>query len=184
LFDVFDISPQHPYSPYDQPGVPLELSPNTRLFVHHHLFLDMECKGDAPITSLYESKDSTPHTIEGEELQLQFPPDGFPYSKCIPAILPPGYVSLGHLVSGMPSASSLYHNSVWASSVRPTSGPFIMNTASQPVVTSVSVQPTVLNTLVPSIPVTHQSQLAVSKIVSASSFVLLVSGQIVPPPGG
>ena len=66
LFDIIEISPQCPYDPYDQPGVPLELSPNTCSAVHRHLFLDMEPEGDAPVTSPDESEVSTPHTIEGE----------------------------------------------------------------------------------------------------------------------
>ena len=64
------------------------------------------------------------------------------------------------------------------------SSPFFMNMTSQQDVTSVTIQPTVLNTLVSSIPVTRQAQPLVSNIVSISSSVLLVSGQIVPPPGG
>lgn len=88
-------------------------------------------KGDALVTSLDEFKFSTPHSIEGEELQLQFPPKGFPFSNGIPASLPPNYVSLRHLVLGTPSASSLYDNPVWALGFRPTSGLFIMNTSFQ-----------------------------------------------------
>lgn len=69
LFNPIVISPQRPYSSYDQLGVPLELSPHThtRSAIRCHLFLDMEPKGDAPVTSMDESKFSTPHTIEGEE---------------------------------------------------------------------------------------------------------------------
>lgn len=104
LFVVVEISLQHPYSPYDQLGVPLQLSPSTLSVIHHHLFYDMEPKGDAPVTSMDESKVSTPHTVEGEELKLQFSPEGFPYSECITASLPLGYVSLGHLVSSTSSA--------------------------------------------------------------------------------
>ncbi len=144
----------------------------------------MEPEGDAPITSLDESKVSTPHTLEGEELQLQFPPKGLPNLEGIPASLPPSYVSLRNLVLGTPSASSLYHNFVFASGVRHKPGSFVMNMTSQPVVTSIPVQPTVPNTLVPSIPVTHQLQLVVSNVVFSNSFIPLVSGQIVPPPGG
>jgi len=92
LFDPFLISPQHPYNPYNQPGVPLELSPCTSLDVRRHLFPDMEPKGDAPVTSSEESKVSTPHTFEEEE--HPFPPKGFPYTGGIPSSVPPNYVSL------------------------------------------------------------------------------------------
>lgn len=184
LFDVVEISSQHPYSLYDQLGVPLELFPNTRSTIRHHLFSDMELEGDAPDTSPDESEVSTPHAVEGEELQLQFPPEAFPYSEGIPASFPPGCVSLGHSVLGIPSALSLYNNFVWASGIMPMSGPFITNMTSQPIFTSVPVQPTISNTLISSILVMHQSQPTVSKIVSASSSVPLVSGQIVPPLGG
>jgi len=70
LFDVVEISPQRPYSPYAQPSVPFELSPNTRSHIHHHLFSDMEPEGNAPVTSLDEFEVSTPHNVEGEDLQL------------------------------------------------------------------------------------------------------------------
>lgn len=95
LFDIVEILSQRPYSRYDQPGVPLELSPNTRSVIFHHLFSNMEHAGDAPVTSLDESKFSTSHTIEGGELQLQFPPKDFPFSEGISARFPPNYVSLG-----------------------------------------------------------------------------------------
>lgn len=90
LFDVVEISPQHPYSPYDQLGVPLELSTSTCSVIRRHLFSEMEPEGDASVTSLDESEVSTPHTVEGEELLLQFPLEGFPYSEGIPTSLPPG----------------------------------------------------------------------------------------------
>jgi len=141
----------------------------------------MEPKGNAPITSPDESEVSTPHTVEGEE--FPFHPKGFPYSVGILASFPPNYVSLAQLVSSTPNASSLYHNPVWVSGAMPTSGPFVTNTTSQQVVTLVPVQPTVLNTIVSSILVTHQAQPAVSKNVSVSSSVPLISGQAIPPPG-
>jgi len=131
----------------------------------------MELEGDDPVTSPDEFKFSTPHIVEGEELQLQFPLEGFPYSEGIPASFPPDYVSLGHLVLSTTSASSLYHNPVWASGVRLMSGPFVMNTTSQQAVTSILVQPTILNALVSLIQVTFQSQPAVSR----SSLSVLLS---------
>ena len=39
LFDVVEISPQCPYSLYDQSTVPLELSPSTHSVIHRRLFL-------------------------------------------------------------------------------------------------------------------------------------------------
>ena len=66
LFDAVDISPQCPYSSYDQLSDPLELSPHTHSTIHHRLFSNMEPKGNALVTSLDESKVSSPHTIEGE----------------------------------------------------------------------------------------------------------------------
>jgi len=92
LFDPVVISSQRPYIPYDQSGVPLELSPHTSSVVRHRLFPDMELEGDAPVTSPEESEVSTPHTVEEEE--YPFPPEGFPYTGSIPASVPPNYVSL------------------------------------------------------------------------------------------
>ena len=92
LFDIVEISPPRPYSPYDQPGVPLELSPRTRSTIRLRLFPKIEPEGDAPVISLKESEVSTPHTVEEEE--LHFPPEGFPYSGGIRASFPPNYVSL------------------------------------------------------------------------------------------
>lgn len=181
LFDPIAISPQGPYSPYNQPGVPLELSSHTSLAIHHRLFPNMELKFDALVTSLEESEFSTPHTVE--EKALHFPPEGFPNSGGIHASLPPNYVSLAQLVLGTPSASSLYHNPVWVSSAMHTSGLFVVNMTSQQAVTSIPVQPIILNTLVSSIPVTRQAQPVVSKNVSVSSSIPLVSGQVVPLPG-
>lgn len=165
---------------YDQPGVPLELYPCTHSIIRRRLFPDMGPQGDAPVTSPDESEVSTPHNIEGEE--LPFPLKGFPYSRGILASFPPNYVSLAQLILGTPSASSLYHNPVWASSAMPTSGPFVTNTTSQQVVTSIPVQPIVSNTLVSSVTVTHQAQPVVSNNVFVSSSTPLVSGPTVPLP--
>lgn len=104
------ISPQCPYGPYNQSGVPLELSPHTHSVIHYHLFPNVEPKGNAPVTSPDEYEVSTPHTIEGED--FPFPHKGFPYSRGIPTIFSPNYVSLAQLVLGTLSASSLYHNPV------------------------------------------------------------------------
>lgn len=121
----------------------------------------MELEGEFPVSSLGHSEVSTPHIVEEEE--YQFPPEGFPYTGSIPISvyqkLPPNYVTLAQLVSGTLSASSLYHNSFWASGAMPTMGPFIPNPTPQGMlistVTSVPVQPTVLNPLVSSVQVTH-----------------------------
>jgi len=94
LFDLVVISSQCPYSPYDQPGVPFEVSPHTSLVVRCHLFPDIEAEGDALITSPDESKVSTPHIVEEEE--HPFPPECFPYTWSIPINvyweLPPNYI--------------------------------------------------------------------------------------------
>jgi len=146
----------------------------------------MEPESDAPVTSLDKSKVSTPHTIEEEE--HPFPPEGFPYTGSIPISVyqefPPNYVSLVQLVSSTLSASSLYHNPVWASGAMLTPGPIIANPTSHQAVTSVLVQPTILKPLVSSVPVTHLDQLAVLKNVTVSSFIPPVSGQDVAPSGG
>ena len=94
----------------------------------------MEPESDAPITPLEDSKVSTPHTVEEEE--NPFPLEAFPYTGGILASLPPNYVPLAQLVLGTPSASSLYHNPVWASGTMPTLGPFDAKTTSQQVVIS------------------------------------------------
>ena len=66
----------------------------------------------------------------------------------------------------------------------PTSSPFVANTTSQQVVTLVPMQPTILNPLVLSVPVTHLVQLTVSKNVTVSSSIPPVSGQAMPLPWG
>jgi len=133
LFDPIVISLQHLYNLYNQPSVPLELSPHTSSIVRRHLFPAMEPEGDALVTSLDESEVSTPHTIEEEE--HTFPLEGFPYIGSIPISVYqeffPNYVSLAQMVLGTPSASSLYHNLVWASGTMPTIGLLIANLASQ-----------------------------------------------------
>ena len=107
----------------------MELSPCTHSVIHRHLFSDMEPKGDAPVTSPNKSEVSTPHILEGEE--FSFPPEGFPFSEGIPSSLPSNYVSLAQWVSGTPSASSLYHNTVWALGTMATSSLFITNKTSR-----------------------------------------------------
>jgi len=93
---------------------------------------------------------------------------------------PPNYVSLAKLVLGTPSASSLYHNHVWASHAMPTTGLLIVNSTSQQVVTLVLMQPTVPNPLILRIPVTR----LVQPTVFISSLIPLVNGQVVPFTGG
>jgi len=93
----------------------------------------MEPKGDDLVTSPDDSEFSTPHAIEEEE--NPFPSEGFPYTGGIPVSvhreMQPNYVSLAQLVSGTPSASSLYHNLVWVSGAMPATGSFIENSTSQ-----------------------------------------------------
>jgi len=62
-------------------------------------------------------------------------------------MIPHGYMTLAQLVSGTPSASSLYQNPIWSSNAMPTSGPFIPNVIShihvQTAFTLVSIQLTI-----------------------------------------
>lgn len=120
----------------------------------------MEPEGNAPVTSPDESKVSTPHTVEEEE--HPFPLECFPYIESIPISVyqefPPNYVSLAQLVSGTPSASSLYHNPVWASGAMLTTCPFIANLTSQQAITLSLLQPTIPNPLVSSVRVTRLVQ--------------------------
>jgi len=128
------------------------------MVICHRLFPAMEPEGDDLVTSPNESEVSTPHTVDEEE--HPFPPEGFCYTGSIPISvyweLLLNYVSLAQLASSTPSASSLYHNPIWASGAMPTIGPFIENPTSQQAVTSVLVQSTVLNPLVSSILVSRQ----------------------------
>lgn len=133
LFDPIVISSQRPYSSYDEPGVPLALSLHTSSVICHCLFPPMEPEGKALVTSPAQCEVSTPHTVEEEE--HQFPIERFPYTGNIPISVyrdfPTNYVTLGKLISGTPTPSSLYHNPVWASDAMPTIGPFIQNPTSQ-----------------------------------------------------
>lgn len=79
----------------------------------------------------------TPHV--DDEQEYDFPPEGFPYTVGVPSLtfpetsgpmFPHGYTTLAQLVSGTPSASSLYQNPIWYSNYMPTSGPFILNMTS------------------------------------------------------
>ena len=150
----------------------------------------MESEGEIPISSLGHLEVSTPCTIKKQE--YPFPPKGSPYMGSIPTSvhpeLPCNYVTLAQLVLGMPTASSLYHNPIWAFGAMPTIGPFIHNLPSQQkvisIVTSVPVQPTIPNPLVSSIQATRLVQLTISSHVDVSSSIPLVSGQAVPPPVG
>lgn len=99
-------------------------------------------------------------------------------------MLPHSYTTLAQLVSGTPSASSLYENPIWSSNSMPTSSLFIPNMTSkiQIVITSVPIQLTIplqpLLSFQPSILV----QPTVSFHASVSSSVPLLSGKNVPPP--
>lgn len=70
LFHTVEMSLQCPYSLYDQPGVPLELSPSTCSVIRRHLFLNMEHEVNGPVTSIDIFEVSTSHTNEGEDLKL------------------------------------------------------------------------------------------------------------------
>lgn len=67
LFKTVAISPQCPYSPYNQPGISLELSLRTALVVRHRLFPPMESDGEILVSSLGHSKVSTLHTVKENE---------------------------------------------------------------------------------------------------------------------
>lgn len=131
----------------------------------------MESKGKIPVSSWGHSKVSTPHTVEEEE--YTFPLEGFPYMGSIPINFyrdfSPNYVTSAQLVSGTPSTSSLYHNHVWAFCTMPITVMFIQNLTFQQtvisIVTSVPVQPTILNPLVLSVQVTYLAQLT-SRVMS------------------
>ena len=83
------------------------------------------------------------------ESEYDFPLEDFPYVGRVPSqlhpknsgpMLPHGYTTLDQLVSGTPSASSLYQNPIWSSNAIPTSGPFIPNVTSHiPVKTTIMV---------------------------------------------
>ncbi len=124
------ISPQ---CPYNQLGIPLELSPRTSTVILRRLFLPMETEGEFLVSSPGHSEVSTPHIVKEEE--DQFPLKGFPYMGSIPISvywnLPLNYVTLAQLVLGTSSASSLYHNPVWGSGAMPTMAPFISNPTPQ-----------------------------------------------------
>jgi hypothetical protein len=80
------ISPQHPYSPYDQPGIPLELSPRTSQIPPHQLFPPMDSEGEIPTSSLSHSEVSATHTPHVDDEQgYEFPPEGFPFTGRVPS---------------------------------------------------------------------------------------------------
>ena len=67
LFDHVVISPQRPYSPYDQPGAPLELSPHTYQIPSCQLSSPMDSEGAIPTSPqdpLEFSAIHTPHVDE------------------------------------------------------------------------------------------------------------------------
>jgi len=104
LFNPIVISPQHPYSPYDWPGIPLELSPRTYRVSAHKLFPSMELEGEIPVSSLGHLEVSTTHTPHMDDEQgYEFPPKGFPYTGKFSSLsyteasgpmLPHGYTTL------------------------------------------------------------------------------------------
>lgn len=149
----------------------------------------MEPEGEFSVSFMGHSEVSTPCTIEEEE--VQFPPEGFPFTGSIPISVyqnfPPNYVTLAQLVSGTPSASSLCHNPVWDSGDMPATGSFILDLTAQqtliPAVTSILVQPTFMNPLVSSVQVTHLVQPTVSSPTSIHPSIPLGSAQVVPPLG-
>lgn len=109
LFDPVVISPQHPYSPYDQPSVPLELSPHTSQILPCQLFPPMDSEGEIPTSPPGHPKVSTTHTPHvDEEKEYDFPLEGFPFMGRVPShtlpetsgpMFPPGYTTLAQLVS-------------------------------------------------------------------------------------
>lgn len=90
LFDLVLISLQHLYNPYDRPGIPLELSPQTSSVVRHRLFPPMESKGEIPVSSPGHSEVSathTPHVFDDQGYQFLL--EGFPYMGSIPTSIYP-----------------------------------------------------------------------------------------------
>lgn len=175
------ISPQKPYSPYDNPSVPLKLSPQPYQILPRQLFPPMALEGEFPSSSQGPPKVSSTHTPSvNNDFEYDFPPEGYPYVGSVAPppppessgpIFPPGYTSLAQMVSGTSSVSSLYQNSIWSSSTMPTSGLFISNVASQ-----IPIPTTVL-----SLPV--QPTVTVGETnVPISSQGAPLSGQYVPPP--
>lgn len=136
------VSPKHPYSLYDQSGVPLELSPCSSS-AHRRLF-SMESEGEIPVSSPIQLEVSGTHTPQvGDEKPYEFPPEGFPYTGAISSSIYPefsdpllshGYTFLAQLVLGAPSALSLYQNPIWSSGTMPTSCLFIQNMTSRPII--------------------------------------------------
>jgi len=84
----------------------------------------------------------------------------------------PRHTSLGHLVSGTPSAYSLYHHLIWSSGITTTSGPFVSNIDSkipvQTIASLVPLQPTVM--------------VGTISVLIGTSTPLLTSTIITPPP--
>ena len=144
------------------------------------------------MSSLCHSEVSATHTLHVVHKQgYSFPLECFPYIGRIltsiypwysKPLLPHGHTSLAQLVSSSPSASSLYHNPIWSSGAMPTSGSYVQNPTSQPIVhttvTSIPMQPTNPNPLILSF------QPIVSSQVCVISLMPPVSGQVVPLPGG
>ena len=166
------ISPQHPYNPYDQPGIPLELSPRISRIPHHQLFPSMESEGEVSATH-------TPHVDDeqGDEL----PPEGFPFTGIVPSLTLPETSGPMFPISYTTLASYLYQNPIWSSNSMPTSGPFIPNVTSrtsvQTVVMSVPIQPMIPSQPISSFQPTLPVQLTISDQVSVSSSTPPSSGQ-------
>jgi len=100
----------------------------------------MESKGEILVSSPGHSEVSTTHTPHVvDEQGCSFLAEGFPYTGNISTsfypeysetLFPHGHTSLGQLVSGTLSASSLYHNPIWSLGAMPTSGSFVHNPTS------------------------------------------------------
>lgn len=146
------ISPQRPYSPYDWPFVPLELSRRTYQIPPRQLFPAMDLEGEIPTSPRGPLQVSTTHTPHvNEYFEYEFPLEGFPFMGRVPSqmapensglMVPHGYTTLAQLVLGNTSASSLYQNPIWSSNAMPTFGLFVPNVTSQiPVQTAVTSVP-------------------------------------------
>jgi len=119
----------------------LELSPHTSRVPHHELFPSIELEGEIPTSYPCHSEVSATHNPHvDDEKGYEFPIEGFPYIGRVSSLtfpetsrpmLPHGYTTLAQLISGTPSASSLYRNSIWYSNSMPKSGLFILNKTSQ-----------------------------------------------------
>lgn len=136
----------------------------------------------SPLGPMEISTTHTPHV--DNDIEYDFPLEGFPYEGRFPSQMPPvysgpllphDYTTLAQLVSETPSASSFYQNPIWSSNAMPTSSSFIPNMTShfpvQTVITSVMIQLMILSQLLPLFQPSILVQPTVSVYTSVSSSI-------------